>query len=725
MYRVVRIVCCSIFTLIGVFLLAQQDVGHFLEPCHQQQFREQIRLKKTELYDRLLQDRQMLNKHTANYIPQKADDVYIIPIVFHILHNGGQENIADTQIYEALEILNRDYRRMNDDADLVKTEFQGMPTDVKIEFRLATIAPDGTCFGGITRTKSWRTSQPGNIEESHQVKEVFNNNDVYRGMWPHEKYLNVVVAQNIGGAGGYTDYPNNQGTYMNTIFIQHITLGESGTAVQIYNRSLTHEVGHWLNLMHTWGDSNSPGLSSNCDIDDDVSDTPNTVGLTSCDLTNAACGVLANVENYMEYSFCSKMFTPGQVQRMRAALTSSVGQRNNIWSQENLLSVGAIEEPPLCKVDFFTKKTRLCVGDVLQFENRSYNSVDSYSWTFEGGTPSSSTEQNPSVQYNIPGLYTVTLTVSSKGNILTTTKTAYIKVFDSYSNLPYHEGFEYFPNIENVSDKLFVENSNDQITFEISDQAFFSGNKSVKLHNFENNVQSVHSLVSTPIDLSHEAIGDLTFSYRYAYRKKNTQKNESLKTYFSSDCGKSWTERPTSASSLVSSKVELSDWIPISSSDWKTIHILFNTQASAQFLTNNFRFKLEFKANEGNNLYIDDINLYRGSASDIPITNPQDKLDYENYIANISENMTIINKVELFPNPNDGELQLNFAINRSQIVIISVVTITGQVLQKNVINASNGENIVHLSCSDFSDGIYFIELKTMDDRKQTLSFIKQ
>ncbi len=80
--------------------------------------------------------------------------VYTFPVVFHVLHNDGAENISNEQIIDAVSILNRDYRLQNTDANNVAAAFQGMPSDVEIEFLLATKAPNGTCFNGITRTSS-------------------------------------------------------------------------------------------------------------------------------------------------------------------------------------------------------------------------------------------------------------------------------------------------------------------------------------------------------------------------------------------------------------------------------------------------------------------------------------------------------------------------------------------------------------------------------------------
>ena len=117
--------------------------------------------------------------------------VYKIPIVFHVLHNGGNENISREQILDALEILNRDFRLQNTDANNVVAQFQGMPSDVEIEFVLATKAPNGTCFSGITRTQH-PLSNDGS-DGNAQVDRIVSGNDVFNGQWPGNRYLNVFI----------------------------------------------------------------------------------------------------------------------------------------------------------------------------------------------------------------------------------------------------------------------------------------------------------------------------------------------------------------------------------------------------------------------------------------------------------------------------------------------------------------------------------------------------
>ena len=139
----------------------------------------------------------------------------------------------------------------------------------------------------------------------------------------------------------------------NGIWLRHDYCGSIGTGSLYRSRTFIHEVGHWLNLPHTWGSSNEPGIASNCTMDDGVSDTPNTIGSTWCNYNETTCGSRSNIENHMEYSSCRKMFTVGQKARMRTALLSSVGGRNNLITAQNQAATGIDVAPPFCSADFF------------------------------------------------------------------------------------------------------------------------------------------------------------------------------------------------------------------------------------------------------------------------------------------------------------------------------------------------------------------------------------
>ena len=143
---------------------------------------------------------------------------------------------------------------------------------------MATKAPNGQCFSGITRTQSPFTNDGSN--GMTQVSAIISGNNVYNGSWPGNKYLNIFVVNDAGGAAGYTTNPSIfTGSSMNNgIWVLHDYVGSIGTSDLYSSRTLTHEVGHWLNLDHLWGNNNNPGNASSCTQDDAVDDTPRCIG---------------------------------------------------------------------------------------------------------------------------------------------------------------------------------------------------------------------------------------------------------------------------------------------------------------------------------------------------------------------------------------------------------------------------------------------------------------
>jgi Pregnancy-associated plasma protein-A len=199
--------------------------------------------------------------------------VYIIPVVFHIIHDNGPENISDEQIFDAIKVLNRDFRKQNADTAAIVSEFIGIAADVRIEFRLATKDPQGNCHPGIVRIQDALTYDGGNSA----MKDL--------SFWPRNKYMNVWICAAIGGnVAGFTQMPPDVNSPWSAstdgIVLLHNYTGSIGTSNTLTSRTLTHETGHWLNLFHTWGPTNSPGDAQNCDFDDNVDDTPNTIGYT-------------------------------------------------------------------------------------------------------------------------------------------------------------------------------------------------------------------------------------------------------------------------------------------------------------------------------------------------------------------------------------------------------------------------------------------------------------
>ena len=608
--------------------------------------------------------------------------IYTIPVVFHIIHNNGTENIDNSQIFDAINILNRDYRLQNADTMSIVDAFDQLAGDVGIEFRLATKDPNGNCTNGITRTVSDLT-----YVGDDQVKALI--------MWPRNKYLNIWVCQAANGAAGYSNLPanvnGNWGAANDGIVVRYDYVGSIGTSSTSHSRTLTHEVGHWLNLMHTWGDSNEPGLATNCGMDDQVDDTPNTIGWTTCNLLGATCGSpLDNVQNYMEYSYCSRMFTIGQADRMRAALTSSVAQRNQLITASNLLNTG-ITNPALCDVNFSTQKVVVCAGDSVGFVDLSYNVPTQWNWNFGDGNTLSGNNplqhQNPYHVYTQPGVYNVTLTASNNTGSMTEVKNALITVYEAGSlNAPIWDGFE---ESQINPDRWAKWNEQGDEGFVVASSAAYTGNQSLYLQNVTVDVLGTRdAIISAPFDFSAQDTAYVSFKWAWANRSTNT--NDVLRVSASGDCGQTWTVLRTKqgVSNLPSAPDNDGNFIPTGQDQWDSDLI---TITNASYMTDHFQLKFEFTAKGGNNLYIDDINVYGPEGM------------------NVSENWNPAS-LHVYPNPSEEEMTLELSGWGTGQYQIQLMDAEGRWIWSQNQNASFGTTTL-VSIPKQPTGMYLVKVQ--------------
>jgi hypothetical protein len=219
-------------------------------------------------------------------------------------------------------VLNKDYRATNSDKSKVPSVWTGLVSDVRVQFALATKDPQGKATTGITRTKTTRTS----FGTGDTVKSKSTGGE---NAWPSKKYLNIWVCTLSGGLLGYAQFPGGP-SKTDGIVILNTAFGTKGTAKAPFNlgRSATHEIGHWLNLRHIWGDT------EDCSGSDFVSDTPNAQGPNygKPKFPHVSCSNGPNGDmfmNYMDYvdDDSMVMFTSQQVVRMQATLD---GPRNSI-----------------------------------------------------------------------------------------------------------------------------------------------------------------------------------------------------------------------------------------------------------------------------------------------------------------------------------------------------------------------------------------------------------
>lgn len=574
--------------------------------CGQYEALQRMQQEDPARYQQYLEARALTQEET-HYSQEKSGVVYTIPVVFHILHNGGSENISEAQVLDAVRILNRDFRKQNADVNNVVSQFQSIAGDAEIEFALAKVAPNGACFNGITRTQ--HSSSANGANGQTQVNAIVAGNDVYQGVWPHNKYLNIYVCKSlIDGAAGYTFLPqgnasaNATNMYYNGIFMLHDYVGSIGTASEYKSRALTHEVGHWLNLHHVWGSGNIGTCGT-----DYVADTPQTNGSNGvCNLSKVTCdGNLDNVENYMDYSYCSKMFTNGQITRMRNAITSNTAGRNNIWTTANLQAVGVLPGANLCSADVEASSVGVCAGGSVTFSvTGTTATINSYNWTFAGGSPSSSNAASPTVTYNTPGTYTVTVAITSSVGNRTITKTNYITVSappTNIVNLPLTEGFvgtTFPPSNWSITNGG---TSNTWARYNNGTAPTTTGSARINYYS-SNNPGEIDDLNTPTLNMNGYSSASLTFDVAY---RPYTGQSDKLEVLVSPGCGmpyevvysKSGTQLMTENSTNTSAYNTPSTWR--------------NESVDLSPYVGNGQVSVKFRGTNGysNYLYIDNINI--------------------------------------------------------------------------------------------------------------------
>lgn len=617
----------------------------------------------------------------------RSGELITIPIVFHVIHNYGPENISDEQIFNQIEILNRDFSATNTDLDEVVSPFQSIIGDAQIQFRLATIDPDGNCTDGIDRIASVETYAGDDFAKLNP--------------WPREKYLNVWLVNNMrDGVAGYAYYPSGVSSpfqaNIDGIIILHPYVGDIGTGTPGRSRALTHEIGHYLNLAHPWGNTNDPDVECG---DDGVEDTPETEGWTFCNLAGSECnpGVIENVQNYMDYSYCSLMFTQGQVDRMRAALALDLASRSNLWSAENLAATGTDGITNLVcapEADFYPERPMVCTNDGIRFlDNSLHGQATSWSWTFQDGSPATSTQQNPLVEFTSSGYKTVSLTVANaEGSSSKTIEYSIYVSDDTYSELPgpISEDFEN----QNQAYLQFQRRNldNNATRWEISNTVGLAGTGSAYLNafDFENSMIYVQDadrdeLITPSMNMDLVIDADFTFAYSYATQAATINElTERLEVSTSTNCGETWTNRLTlQGADLVTAGNNSNSFVPNSANDWRIGS--FNIPAVLE--TDNVLVKFTyFSSQYSNNLYIDNINIV-GEVS-------VDELG--------RENMSVI-----YPNPSNGQFYLGLLPGTEEKVDVVVYDAAGrQVFQQQVLRSASSKQRFELNLQHLSDGMY-------------------
>ncbi len=380
-----------------------------------------------------------------------GEKVYKIPVIVHVVYYDGQaigedHNLSDEAVYSQLNVLNEDFRR--------KTNTRGynnfsVGIDARIEFVPAKYDPQGNLLPkpGIHRVKAETITDGANVlnTTSHIVSTSTGEWIKAQTCWEPNCYLNVWTMALSGGVLGLGTFPDvdlpgiagydlTPPAMQDGVMIDYRRCGsyEKGPFPNIaqnsYGRTLTHEIGHFLGLRHTFGDAPTDAYGQRpegCRYDDYVEDTPNSK-IPMYDQTSPLylCGEREMIENYMDYSPEKVMstFTQGQVTRMHLVLENSPRRKQ--------LTTSAVADENGDKTPVVAIKTpssSMYVKDIFSFEALVEHFPGSYSWTFEDGVPATSAKRSEGVFFTSPGQKKVVLTVSNNFSSVTKILTVEVK----------------------------------------------------------------------------------------------------------------------------------------------------------------------------------------------------------------------------------------------------------------------------------------------------------
>ncbi len=645
------------------------------------QYQEQLeREYQTDLATQRLSS--SVSKRTYPYTPSK-DSAYAmayIPVVVHIVHDFGTEYISDDDVYDWIDKMNLTYSKKNADTANVIVPFKPYIGNPRIKLVLASKDPMGNPTSGITRRQHYLTNG--------------GDDQAKLGIWAPNRYMNIWLIRKIGrgiGSGvvaAYATFPASAAAFPYSDGI----IGGAGFINS--NRTYEHEIGHCLNLFHPWNNSGQ-GVSQACG-DDEVDDTPLTTGHFS---TGAAgkpqsggnCGspvVLydstcasgyyrvyanadtadypdtTNVQNIMDYAECPIMFTHQQVDRMRSALKSTVGNRNNLIDPSNLEVTGVmtngvltgrkdlkpVPEYSVEKVSGISNERSyfLCAnGDkTFNLTNRSWRdsitaSSTTVSWTFSNNATPATSASKTSVNFKVaePGWVKTILKVTSNAGD-STIERADIYAADPNNVInPMNGYFQEFTNNSDNEKWPIFNYYNNRFKWEIANTGFYD-NKCIVYKGFDNRTGAdlftdapcvyspdvantklcgdMDDFFTPAFDLSGMQSGlcNLNFMYAGFWRTTNSAlMNDTMEIAYSVDCGGSWTKFANLTKANLMRGTQTIAFAPLSMNDWDLKSIEVPTAGRQAKVYFRFRYKpasdnsLFGEVGVGNNYYIDRINI--------------------------------------------------------------------------------------------------------------------
>lgn len=632
----------------------------------------------------------------------RAGGIITIPVVFHVVYSTPAQNIPDSYIQSQLDGLNADFRRLNADTTNTPAAFDSLMADCQIEFCLAQRDPNGDPTTGILRIP---TAIP-NFGGDDGVKfDSTGGSDA----WPRDQYLNFWVCNLATGLLGYAQFPS-QAAATDGVVVDYEYVGAINPATpNSQGRVATHEIGHWLNLRHIWGDD-----GGTCTGSDQVADTPdqggNSMNCPSFPRTDNcspnAPGIM--FMNYMDYTdgACMNGFTQGQATRMQGTLATD---RQTIPNSNGCMPVSlqAID----AKVNEITAPTGISCATTITPEfilfNRGMDTlfsldinwqlnagpVQTQAWT--GALPSIGTEVITLPVQNIsPGTYDLTIYTSNPNGTNdddptndTLTATFTIQNIPTGIAPPIAEDFEsstFPPN------GWVINNYDNDDTWELSTNAGANGSgQSTRMNYYDYPAPGQRDdLVLPVVDFSLASWPNITFDLSYRLYSFSGF-SDTLKVEVTTDCGDTWTvvyEKYDQALTTVVPYFSSSPWTPNLNDHWRNEFVDLSAYAGMIGVQARFVGVNDYE----NNLYLDNINI----------------LGFVGV-----ENRLSDHAVTLSPNPGHDLYRLEINLPQISEVDITVLNAVGQqVWQTKREDFTQGR--IDLNLQGEATGIYFVRVQT-------------